>query len=131
VTMKDFAGVELVVGQEVAIIVPYYSELVKARVEKIGKAKVTCSWLRNGKYEERTARYPNQVIVTGNSPTDRDKFEALLNDWKVPYEEDGKVIVLTADAYDHDNAKVIGYAGFVTDVAFDDNGKFRRIGIWE
>lgn len=64
--------------------------------------------------------------------TDLDKLKSLLDEWEVPYEEDGNVISLQAEPYNyHEDAKVIGYAGFVTDVSFDDDGKFRRIGIWE
>lgn len=62
--------------------------------------------------------------------TDLDRLKTLLDEWEVPYEEEGKVISLEADAWDTD-AKVIGYSGFVTCVTFDENGGFRRIGIWE
>lgn len=60
--MKDFAGVELEVGQKVALCLPYYKHLVMGQVEKIGAAMVTCSYYR-GQYLEKTSRYPNQVMV--------------------------------------------------------------------
>lgn len=60
--MKDFAGKEFEVGQEVALCLPYYKHLVKGRVEKIGKSMVRCTYMR-GKYEDATNRYPNQVMV--------------------------------------------------------------------
>lgn len=63
--------------------------------------------------------------------TDLDKLKSLLDEWAVPYEQDGNVIILEADPYDYSDSKVIGYTGFVTHVSFDDDGKFRRIGIWE
>ena len=60
--MKDFAGVELEVGQEVALCLPYYKHLVKGRVEKIGDKMVTCSY--KGPWgEDKTPRFPNQVMV--------------------------------------------------------------------
>lgn len=60
--MQDFAGIELEVGQKVAICLPYYKHLVMGQVEKIGAAMVTCSYKRNG-YPDKTSRYPNQVMV--------------------------------------------------------------------
>jgi hypothetical protein len=60
--------------------------------------------------------------------TDLDKLKTLLDEWEVPYEEEDNVIMLEAG---HDDSKVIGYGGFVTHVTFDENGGFRRIGIWE
>jgi hypothetical protein len=62
--MKDFAGKEFEVGQAVALCLPRYKHLVKGRVEKIGKAMVTCSYY-SGKYPEYTSRYPNQVVILG------------------------------------------------------------------
>jgi hypothetical protein len=62
--------------------------------------------------------------------TDLDKLKSLLDEWKVPYDEEDNVITLEADAWNN-KAKVIGYSGFVTLVAFDENGGFSHVGIWE
>jgi hypothetical protein len=62
--------------------------------------------------------------------TDLDKLKSLLDEWEVPYEEEDNAITLEANQWD-DDAKVTGYSGFVTHVTFDENGGFRRIGIWE
>lgn len=65
--MKDFAGIELEVGQDVALCLPYYKHLVKGRVEKIGKEMVTCSY--TGPWGPgKTPRYPNQVMVITYMP---------------------------------------------------------------
>lgn len=61
--------------------------------------------------------------------TDLDKLKSLLDEWEVPYEEEENVIMLEAGMWKE--GKVIGYAGFVTHVSFDEDGKFSRIGIWE
>lgn len=61
--MKDFAGVELRVGQKVALCLPYYKHLVKGRVEKIGKEMVTCAYYDDNQRLKTTPRYPNQVVV--------------------------------------------------------------------
>lgn len=60
--MKDFAGNELHVGQEVAICLPYYKHLVKGWVIKIGPKMVTCGY-NNGRRDDSTPRYPNQVMA--------------------------------------------------------------------
>jgi hypothetical protein len=62
--------------------------------------------------------------------TDLDKLKSLLDEWEVPYEEDEDGLTLEANAWDN-HAKVIGYSGFVTLVAFDENGGFSHVGIWE
>lgn len=60
--MKDFAGVELEVGQKVALCLPYYKHLTMGRVEKISKQMVTCSY--TGPWgEDKTPRYPDQVVI--------------------------------------------------------------------
>ena len=62
--------------------------------------------------------------------TDLIEFTNLLDKWGVPYEQEDNAIMLEADAWSED-AKVTGYSGFVTHVTFDEDGRFRRIGIWE
>lgn len=73
----------------------------------------------------------NEIVEWREEMTDVDKLKSLLDEWEVPYEEEDNVIMLEADAWRPESAKVTGYDGFVTHVTFDENGGFRQIGIWE
>lgn len=70
--------------------------------------------------------------------TDREKLTALLDEWRVPYRDDGNVMVgyepgmppdLRERAYD--SAQVDGYMGFYTRFEFTEAGEFVKMGAWE
>jgi hypothetical protein len=60
--------------------------------------------------------------------TDIDRLKILLDEWEVPYIEENCVVTLQVG---DTNDKLTGYLGFVTCITFDEDGKFKHIGIWE
>ena len=65
--------------------------------------------------------------------TGKQKLKALLDEWDVPYYEDGKEIVIgsSLDVKITDSPKVDGYIGFYAAFEFGADGTFAKVGIWE
>jgi hypothetical protein len=59
-------------------------------------------------------------------PTDKENLIALLTEFGVGFEVDECRVVLPEG-----NARITGYAGFVTDFKFDTGGKFVSVGCYE
>ena len=68
--------------------------------------------------------------------SDLERLKALLDDWDVPYKEDGEQdgTGITVGGFGQTlggNPKVDGYIGFYTRFEFTRDGVFRLMGAWE
>ena len=65
--------------------------------------------------------------------TDQERFLELMQDFGVELDTpDTKQINESSfDIYVDRCEKIIGYYGFVASFTFDENGKFKTVGIWE
>lgn len=65
--------------------------------------------------------------------SDLERLKALLDDWDVPYKEDGTPAgtEIYVGGFSSDSPKVDGYLGFYTRFEFTAEGVFRLMGAWE
>ena len=65
--------------------------------------------------------------------TDQERFLELMHDFGVVLDDSlpNKINESSFDIYVDRCEKIIGYTGFVATFTFDENGKFKTVGIWE
>lgn len=63
--------------------------------------------------------------------TDKEKLEALLREWDVPFKEDTLRRLVLDSEFDEGDTKVVGYMGFFAAFEFSADGAFLKVGFWE
>lgn len=96
-----------------------------------------------GYQEGESSREADLDAMKELEPTDRERFLALLKDFGIKFQQagdsrwgmtdppKGKTVHLVADSYEEHDSRVDGYTGFFCEWEFDDDGKFKKVGVWE